>query len=414
MLARNRTIERRSGQTLLIILIALLGACSDVPRGSDGSEYTTAPAARDAVREATAALAEGNVGLAVAKIEDAAVLDRESPEVLLAQGEIMMRAERLEEARYALETLVGTYPRYAGAWMKLGNVALRQRQYPEAVAHYETEIAVKPTPAAWYNLSLAHAEMDEPDAAREALEEAIRLDPKYSNAYAALADLAESDGDFETALSYARKAYENRPSDDRLREKVGFMMLRTGQAAEALPLLQQVVEREPWDYQARYNLGQALQRVGQTDQARAQLQRAEADREGQAHLRRLERSIRMDPTNGQLHFALGIQYQKWGRLDDALRSYRVAKQILPDNLQIDVNIATVYLHREDLEKARLGFQRVIEQDSTVAAAWLNLGFLDARSGEDDAAAAAWSRAVAIEPAYRAAVEAFQQRRLATR
>lgn len=394
---------------LLVIGLILLGGCRSESARDDGSDHQTPPAARQALAEARTAMDDGNFVLALERIEDAAVLDPESPDMLVMRGNALMQLDRLEEARFALETLLNRYPGHKEGWGRLGNVALRQDQLAEAIEHYRKQIRIESTPASWYNLSLAHAELNDYASAREALQQAIKLNSDYANGYAALADLSEKEGDFTTALEYARQAAAKQPSDRRFQEKLGFMLLRNGQNEEAIQVLEPVLEEAPWDYQSRYNLGQALQRLGRTAEAEAQLRQAESDRERQAQMRRLERSVHLDPTNGRLHFALGIEYQKWGRLDDALRSYQIAKKLVPDNLLVDFNMATLYLHRNELDEAQRRFKEILRQDSSMGAAWLNLGFTAARMDSMRQAEAAWSRAIAIDPGYREAVLAFQQR-----
>src|SRR5690606_15639478 len=124
------------------------------------------------------------------------------------------------------------YPGHKEGWGRLGNVALRQDQLAEAIEHYRKQIRIESTPASWYNLSLAHAELNDYASAREALQQAIKLNSDYANGYAALADLSEKEGDFTTALEYARQAAAKQPSDRRFQEKLGFMLLRNGQNEE--------------------------------------------------------------------------------------------------------------------------------------------------------------------------------------
>lgn len=402
--------NRAARSTLYCIAIVLgISACQTEPRGADGSDYQTVPAARAAVEEARAAMDAGDLVSALDLVSDAASLDPDSPEVLELRGMVYVDLDRLEEARFAFETLLEKYPRHPDGWLKLGNVALQQKQFQEAVEHYQQQIDVAPSEFAWYNMSLAYTELNDLSAARSALERSISVNPDYANGYAALADLSEKEGEFAEALEYARVASEKRPGEVRMKEKLGFMLLRNGQNEEAARILQSVVEEKPWDYQSRYNLGQALQRLGHASEADVQLQRAESDRDRQANLRRMERSVRTDPTNGRLHFAIGVEYQKWGRLDEALRSYQMAQGLMPDNVLVELNMATLYLHREDLDEAERRFEAIVEKDPSVGAAWLNLGFVAARKNDTERAQDAWARALAQDPSYQAAIVAFQQR-----
>lgn len=391
-----------------VILCSLLAACGSA-EVNDGSTYVTRPLAHLAFEQAQRALDAGDLGTAASKIEEAARDDPDSPKILALQGRILEHLDRLEEARFALETLLEKYPGYERGWLSLGNVMMRQNQFRDAVEAYRQELSREKSPAAYYNLALAYNALDATVEARAAIESALTLDPRYANGYAALADLEEKSGDYEAALANARRAAELTPDSNRFREKMGYLLLRSGRLDEALALLAEMVERQPWNYQTRYNLGQALQRAGRADEAEAELTRAEADRTAQGSLRRMERAIKRDPRNGRLQFALGIEYQKWGRLEDALRAYRIAQQLMPDDLLVQMNVATLYLHRKEFGEATERLRRIVAKDSTFAAAWLNLGFAEARIGNESQARRAWERATVLKPEYRATVAAFQER-----
>ena len=395
---------------LLILLVSFVGAgCGSEMSGSDGSDYRLSPAALKSYKAASTALEVGDLPTAVTRVEEAAALEPEAPQILMLKGMAYNELERYPEARAAFEALAERYPRYPDAWLKLGNVAVRQERFEEAAQHYRNEIAVQPTRAAWYNLGTVLEELGKPQEAEDAYKQAVALDPAYALGYAGLADLADEEGDVDAALSYASQALQHEPDDLRLKERVGFMLSRAGRNEQALPILEEVVAEQPWNYQARYNLGQALQRAGRSDEAKQQLERAESDREGQSKLRRIKRDIVRHPQDARLHFALGVEYQRWQQLDEAMKSYRRAEQLMPDNLHVQINMGTLHLHREQFDEARRRFRHIVEQDSTLATAWLNLGLVEARVGNERAAREAWRKAVALEPSYREPIAAFQTR-----
>ena len=82
---------------------------------------------------------------------------------------------------------------------------------------------------------------------------------------------AHQAGRLDDALKSYRAALEIRPNDAEASSLCGLALLHSGQAEEALPLLQHAVEREPGQNGFRLNLAEGLAQAGKPDRAMVEL-----------------------------------------------------------------------------------------------------------------------------------------------
>jgi len=151
-------------------------------------------------------------------------------------------------------------------------------------------------------------------------------------------------------LASASAAYERaRALDSRAFEwsyLAGVVRVRSGRAAEAVPLLREAALRQPQALAARVRLGEGLLASGEIDKARAlyeELLRQHPDLPlahyglGRAFSARgtaasaAERYLaatQLFPAYGAAHYALGLAYRDLGRAEDAQRHLRLYQQHL--------------------------------------------------------------------------------------
>src|SRR2546425_6771000 len=72
-------------------------------------------------------------------------------------------------------------------------------------------------------------------------------------------------------------------------------------------------------------------------------------------------------------YLLGRLDQQEGRIDDAIRRYRVASQLSPDYVAVPLNLGDIYLQQNRLEEAERSFKAALQIERTNAAAYYGLG-----------------------------------------
>jgi protein O-mannosyl-transferase len=128
----------------------------------------------------------GRAAEALPYFEQAARLTPGSPDTLYNLGLCLSRLDRPAQAEEAWSRAA-----QAGsleARRALGPIYLRQGRLTEAAEHLRVYLAAHPRePAAWINMGIALARLGDAKGARDAFEQALRLDPKNKTARANLA-----------------------------------------------------------------------------------------------------------------------------------------------------------------------------------------------------------------------------------
>src|SRR5437588_187386 len=72
-------------------------------------------------------------------------------------------------------------------------------------------------------------------------------------------------------------------------------------------------------------------------------------------------------------YLLGRLDQQEGRIDDAIRRYRIASQLRPDYVAVPLNLGDIYLQLNRLEEAERSFKAALQIERSNAAAYYGLG-----------------------------------------
>ena len=89
-------------------------------------------------------------------------------------------------------------------------------------------------------------------------------------------------------------------------------------------------------------------------------------------------------------------------------AFNVAQSLRPNNIALQSNIATLYLQMGDEREALQRYGMILQQDSTVVQAWLNMGLHFARSGDKERARRSLRRALELQPDNALAKRILQQ------
>jgi tetratricopeptide (TPR) repeat protein len=202
----------------------------------------------------------------------------------------------------------------------------------------------------------------------------------------------------------------------------GLSWHRSHAFADAETLWRDTLDRNPAAWMAHLNLGALLDRSGRVDEA----------------YRHYALALEVKPDLAGGWNNLGVAAERMGRSDEALRHFATALRLDPDHVDANMNRANILFAMGRVEEAADGYRRVVAlrpdhaaarnnlgvlllaQGNTAAAlvqleaavkarpdfarAWASLGEAYERSGRAAAAAAAYGRALALEPGNPAAAE----------
>ena len=154
------------------------------------------------------------------------------------------------------------------------------------------------------------------NAARNALEEATRLDPKSTTAWNDLGVAYAGLRQYDKAEQAYLRQIEINPKDPNSYSNLGLVRRAQGRLPEAIELFQRQIEITPRHLHAHANLAVALG---------AQCKWEDAVREGNT-------AVELDPTNASAWVRLGQAQVKTGRLDEAKVSFEHAAQMSSDTM----------------------------------------------------------------------------------
>lgn len=203
-----------------------------------------------------------------------------APVVRVRQAELTARDGQTELALSMLSTLAAQQPDSSVPDSEAGDVLRAKGDFDGAIAAYTRAIGRIPNPGAidwpvFYDRGIAYSQTGQWDQAQADFQHALQLQP---NQPLVLNYLAYSWADRGEHLSEARDMLETavhlRPEDGEIVDSLGWVMLRQGDADQAVGMLERAAELEPADATINAHLGDAYWAVGRKMEATYQWRRA--------------------------------------------------------------------------------------------------------------------------------------------
>jgi tetratricopeptide (TPR) repeat protein len=214
------------------------------------------------------------------------------------------------------------------------------------------------------------------DRARDAVQEAIRLAPEEAEARLALSKIYEGRGKGTEALEEARRALDLRPDSDEILRQLADLLVDDGQREAALDAARRALDLRPGFAENHKTLGWVFFRTGRFHEA------AEAYR----------RETELQPDNSRAFQRLGTALQLAGDLDGAASSYREAIRVAPDS-RAWANLASVYYFQGKAADAVRSYEEAARLEPHSGTIRRDLGDARARAGDAAGAKADWRAAV---------------------
>ena len=99
-----------------------------------------------------------------------------------------------------------------------------------------------------------------------------------------------------------------------------------------------------------------------------------------------KKAIAINPNNEEIHYNLGVTYNDKGALDEAITAFKKALALNPGYTDAHYNLGIAYDQKEMLDKAIVEFKEVIALESNSADAHHNLGYTYYKKGLNPMAA----------------------------
>ncbi len=295
-------------------------------------------------------------------------------------GSIYIRMQRFAEAAAALEKAVSLDPGRQDAFLDLGQAYEESKDFARAAVAYEKYVALKPANpwTGYLRLGMCRLELDQPEAAVEALSEAQKLQPgdvktnfslaaAYSRAknleraeatyktlvglnpegattyYGRIIQMYDEAGLYDKAIEAARKIIEMNPKNELAVFNLGIMFLKLQRTDEAVQAFQDALAIKPDYASAQYNIGYSYSL-------------AKRWKESVEGFRKYTGLAPDDPL-GYLNVGVGLMMLK--SFEPALEPLRKCIELKPDNAVAHYNLAIVYLNLKDNFSAREVYKTLV-------------------------------------------------------
>lgn len=261
----------------------------------------------------------------------------------LTTAKVHIQQNEWNKAVVRLEKAVVENPQNAEAQFLLGRGYAFEGRFAEMNRAFEASLKASPRFALeiknWqaqyfseqFNRGVKAAGEKDWAAAREALSEALQIDPAHPEAYRHLAYVHDKLGEPEKALQLYRTLIEMKPDD--------------------------------WDaYFAMAGIHQQRQEYGKSEAV-------------------LEQALAKDPRQPRILAELAFIYDCQGKNDEAFAAYRQALQIKPDDKDLLLNFGRLHLAKEDYSGAVQEFAKILTFDPDHFEATYNAGLCYLKLGE---------------------------------
>lgn len=193
---------------------------------------------------------------------------------------------------------------------------MKANQFDSAISRFQEAIKLDPKSSeAHRQLGATLSILKRIHEAQQYLEKAVELDPNSPMAYLNLGNNLMSLRRIDEALTAYNTGKNLRPSDGRFDNALGLVMYSVGRFEEALPHYLKASERLPNSAGYAFNAGLTYVRLGRAADA----------------IPLLEKAVRLDPDFRNAWFHLGHSYSATRRFRESVKAWATMEQLDPGN-----------------------------------------------------------------------------------
>jgi tetratricopeptide (TPR) repeat protein len=258
-----------------------------------------------------------------------------SPVGLHALALAYERANKLTEARAALEKYVTGGNLSVPSLLELARVAHKQRDYRSSLGYLAHARDLEPANASLhYDFGLVCLDLNLVAEARNSFEKAVTLDPENAAYNYAMGAASAFRQDPAEAVPYFQKYRKLRPDDPRGPLALGAVYFRAKDYSSAVPWLTQAAAKPETAAQAHYYLGSIALQESRLDDAH----------------RELALALKAQPENPDALAQLGNYYLLRRDYRNAETPIRHALQIDPEHYSANFFLLTLYTRTGDARR----------------------------------------------------------------
>lgn len=283
------------------------------------------------------------------------------------------------------------------AYGRLGMVFQAFRMQEAAGASYRNAVTLSPDDPEWhYYLAIYFEESGELEEALAAFRQVLVLSPDYPNTLMRIGRVALEAGKLAESAQAFEQLLERHPTFAApALAGLGTIALRERRFEDAVDLLERALVLQPQATQLHYRIAQAYRQLGETAKAREHLARR-GDRVVSAPDVWVE-NMKARARHPSYYVQQGIEAVKQGEADRALKTFKLALALDPENLDALTRLAVLIGLDQRQEQARELIERALALDPDHGLANSLQGAMLAESGQFEEAQAYYFRAVNAQP-----------------
>ncbi len=259
-------------------------------------------------------------------------------EAQLNLGMVLLRLKKPAEAVPYLEAAAEARPKELRPRRYLADALFDTGEFARAAKSYAAAIELDPkSAAAELGLARSSVRTNQLKEAEAHFRKAAELDPALKEALLELGPLYEKNGQTAEAIA----VYRQFPESVAARERLGQLLVETGNAAEAIPHLEWAVQKSPTAAN-RLALAQAYRR----------------NRQPEKELPLLQQAVAADPSNLDLRLAYGRELRDQRKFAEAAREFYRVVQGRPDSVEAWNELSAMLISLEDFPQALAALDRV--------------------------------------------------------
>lgn len=302
---------------------------------------------------------------------------------LLQKGAQALHAGRLAEAELRFSEATRAHPDSPDAYLGLGMTWLREGRGDKAEESLQHAVRLGPSlPGAHLFLGIAQYQQNELDAAIDSLKTEVQIQPTNAEvlSWLGIAELAK--GDAGAATGPLDRAGALAPRD------ANVLDLRARAHTQvAKECFQKLYDLDPGSWHVHRALAEIYSAGGQPEQAAAEYAVA----------------VKAQPDNADLYDALGQEYQRSSKLDDAAKAYTRELELNPHSATALLQLGRIRVEGGDASAGIPLLRQAIDAHADPGVAYYFLGLGLEKTGQDQEAA------VALETSLKGHPTAFVER-----
>ena len=220
-------------------------------------------------------IAEQQYATAIGRVQKLIDKDPNAAQPWALRGKIYFAQRDFTHAEADLSKAIELDPKLEPAYLLLAQLYVDSNRQDQAITKLNAFVEKNKDVPALMQLALIQTQLKQFDAARDAYETVLTVNPNFALALNNLAVLySDQLGQLDKAYELAQKAREVAPNDPHVTDTLGWIEFKKGNYGEALRSLQESAAKWPESPEIQYHVGMAHYMLGQEEPARIALKKA--------------------------------------------------------------------------------------------------------------------------------------------